>query len=214
MRKFPGFCLVLLFGCATLGRGSGEVDSTPLTEEYKKFRGKKRLLYIQNFDNRTYSPQLTGRLKDKVQFAFARSASLIVVTEKKQADLILYGKIQLYAEEPGVYDRSSSPLTYNLTIVVSTKMRAREEKADAAKKKNEIELDSLIEQHDIRYMTSYNIGEPLYETRYTAEDRLLEGVADRIVSSTYEPENVDVPGLRGTGSASERKPESLEIQRK
>lgn len=179
---------LFVLGCATLGRGSGEVDSKPLTEDYKKFRAeKKRLLYIQNFDNRTYSPQLTGRLKEKLQFAFARSASLNVITEKDQADLILYGKIELYAEEPGVYDRTSMPLTYNLIIVASAKLRARHGQPEGDKKKRAVELDTMYEQHEIRYMTSYNVGEPLYETRYTAEERMLEGLADRIVNAMYEP---------------------------
>lgn len=173
--------LIIALGCASLGHGTSEVDSAPLTEQYKKFRAQKRRLYIQNFDNRTYSPQLTGRLKEKLQFAFSRSASLNVITDKDQADLVLYGKIELYAEEPGVYDRSSSPLTYNLTIIVTTRMRARE------KKKSETETDSMLEQHEIRYLTTYNVGQPLFETRYMAEDRMLEGLADRIVSVTYEP---------------------------
>lgn len=190
--KLSAVFLVLLSACASLGRGQGEVDSTPLSEDYKKFRTQRRLLYIQNFDNRTYSPQLTGRLKDKLQLAFARSASLNITQEKSLADLVLYGKIQVYGEEPGVFDRSSSPLTYNLTIIVSTRMRAREQKAESTKQKDAAELDTMYEQHDIRYMTSYNIGEPLYETRYVAEERLLEGLADRIVSSTYEPEKTEV----------------------
>ena len=185
-RGYPTFGLLLLLNCASLGRGTSETDSTPITDEYKKFRGQKRLLYIQNFENRTYSPQLTGRLKEKLQFAFARSASLVVVTEKEQADVILYGKIQLYAEEPGVFDRGAMPLTYNLTIIASTRMRARDKKAAT-------ESDEMLEQHDIRYMTTYNIGEPMYETRYMAEDRMLEGLADRIVSLTYEPEKIETP---------------------
>jgi Lipopolysaccharide-assembly len=190
--KISPALLVLFLGCATLGRGVGEIDSTPLTDEYKKFRAKKRALYIQNFDNRTYSPQLTGRLKEKLQFAFARSASLNVITEKDQADLVLYGKIELYAEEPGVYDRGSMPLTYNLTIIVSTRMRARELNPPVKSKKIEKESESMYEQHDIRYMTTYNIGEPLFETRYIAEERMLEGLADRIVSAMYEPESLEV----------------------
>ncbi len=194
LRFFAGICpavFLIFFGCATLGSGVGEIDSTPLTDEYKKFRGKKRLLYIQNFDNRTYSPQLTGRLKEKLQFAFARSASLNVITEKNEADLILYGKIELYAEEPGVYDRGSMPLTYNLTIIVSTRMRARERNIPAKTKKAESESESMYEQHDIRYMTSYNVGEPLFETRYMAEERMLDGLADRIVNAMYEPASLN-----------------------
>lgn len=187
-RVNPAYFIFVL-GCATLGRGAGEVDSKPLTEDYKKFRAeKKRLLYIQNFDNRTYSPQLTGRLKEKLQFAFARSASLNVITEKDQADLILYGKIELYAEEPGVYDQTAMPLTYNLIIVASAKLRARQGRAEGDKKKREVELDTMYEQHDIRYLTSYNVGEPLFETRYAAEERMLEGLADRIVNAMYEPQ--------------------------
>ncbi|MFO1469420.1 MAG: LPS assembly lipoprotein LptE [Turneriella sp.] len=172
------FLLSAVAGCASFKHGFSDVESMPITEQYKEFRKTRRQLYIQNFDNRTYSPQLTGRLKEKLQFAFMRRQSLAVTPEKDKAELVLYGKILLYTEEPGVYDRSSSPLTYNLTLVASMKLRAR-----AAIETSEGES----EEHTVRYTTTYSIGEPLYESRYTAEERLLEGVADRLVSSTYEP---------------------------
>ena len=176
-------CVSVLFflaglRCATMKHGFSDAESEPISDKYKDYRRVRRQLYIQNFDNRTYSPQLTGRLKEKLQFAFTRKQSLTVTPEKDKAELVLYGKILLYTEEPGVYDRSSSPLTYNLTLVVSTRMRAR-----AAKEESEGES----EQHTVRYTTTYSVGEPLYETRYTAEERLLEGVADRLVNATYEP---------------------------
>lgn len=165
-------------GCATLKHGFSDAESEPISEKYKEFRKTRRQLYIQNFDNRTYSPQLTGRLKEKLQIAFTRKQSLAVTPEKDKAELVLYGKILLYTEEPGVYDRSSSPLTYNLTMVASMKLRARSITESS---------EGESEQHTVRYTTTYSIGEPLYETRYTAEERLLEGMADRLVNATYEP---------------------------
>ncbi|AFM12425.1 LPS assembly lipoprotein LptE [Turneriella parva] len=166
------------FGCATLSKGFGDTESEPLTLEYRKFRSARRLLYIQNFDNRTFSPQLTGRLKDKLQVAYTRLSSVVVTPDKKAAQLILYGKILFYAEEPGVFDRSAAPLTYNLSIVASVRIRARGEGEEDTQP---------YEQHTVRYATTYSAGEPLFESRYTAEERLLDGLADRIVNATYEP---------------------------
>lgn len=186
MRRRGGCLIVCLciVSCSSLARGFSQTDSAPLTEDYKKYRSQRRLLYIQNFENRTYSPHLTGRLKDKLQIGYTRLASLSVIPEKKVADLILYGKILMYTEEAGVFDRASAPLSYNLTIVASFRIRARANSEDE-------EVPS--EQHTIRYTTSYSVGEPMYETRFTAEERMLEGLADRIVSTTYEPENMEVP---------------------
>ena len=178
LRRGWPILLVVVTACSSLNRGfAGE--SEPISEKYKEFRKKKRLLYIQNFDNRTYSPQLTGRLKEKMQVAFSRSASLTVISEKSKADLVVYGKILLYNEEPGVYDRASAPLSYNLTIVASMTIRAR-----GANEQSE----APSEQHTVSYTTTYAIAEPLFESRYTAEDRLLEGLADRLVNMTYEPQ--------------------------
>lgn len=191
MRTVVCRCIVFLSlaavsACATLSRGQSEVDALPLSENYKKFRAARRSLYIQNFENRTYSPQLTGRLKEKLQYAFTRKPSLTVTPEKKDAELILYGKILMYAEEPGVYDRYSQPLNFNLTMVASVKLRvSKNAQKDGAK---ETELDPMSEEITVRYMTSYNKGEPFFEQRFTAEERLLDGLADRIVNSTYEPE--------------------------
>lgn len=178
-RLMPG---VLLFGvahCASLARAGTAVESEPLSESYRQFRGKTRQLYIQNFDNRTFSPQLTGRLKEKLQVAFSRSVSLNITADKDRAELILYGKILQYSEEPGVYDRAAGPLTYNLSIVASFRLRARTA--------TETE-EAPYEQHTIRYQTAYSVGEPMYETRFTAEERMLEGLADRMAATAYEPE--------------------------
>lgn len=165
--------------CASLAQGRAQVESEPLSESYRQFRGKKRLLYIQNFDNRTYAPQLTGRLKEKLQIAFSRSASLTITPDKNKAELIMHGKILHYSEEPGVYDRAAGPLTYNLAIVASFRLRARTT--------TETE-ETPYEQHTIRYMTAYSVGEPMFETRFAAEDRLLEGLADRMLATAYDPE--------------------------
>lgn len=170
--------LALIQACATLRSGFADTESEPLTPEYRKFRGERRLLYIQNFENRTFSPQLTGRLKDKLQVAYSRLSSVGVTTDKKAAQLIMYGKILFYAEEPGVYDRSAAPLTYNLSIVASMRIRARSQGEDDLQP---------YEQHTVRYSTTYSAGEPLFESRYTAEERLLDGLADRMVNATYEP---------------------------
>jgi hypothetical protein len=180
------FLPFFFLSCSSFGSGRAEIDSAPLSEKYKKFREKPRRLYIQNFDNRTYSPQLTGRLKEKLQLAYTRLQSLAVTPDKGRADLVLYGKIEQYVEDPGVFDRNSQPLSYNLTMIVSVRLRAR------GASTREEDTNDLTEQHDLAYMTSYNIGEPFYETRYTAEERLLEGLADRIVSSTYEPKPEEV----------------------
>lgn len=177
--------LTLRSSCANLGRGIANVNSGPISDQYKSFRQKKRLLYIQNFDNRTYSPQLTGRLKDKLMNSFSRSVSLKLTEDKEKAEVVLYGKIIGYAEEPGVYDNAtSSPSTYNLTVVVATRMRARSQSTKD-------DIDPLTEEHSISYMTTYNPSAPLYETRFDAEDRMLQGIADRIVGSTYEPDIVE-----------------------
>ena len=174
----PCITLASLVHCASLGRGNAEIESEALSESYRQFRGKTRLLYIQNFDNRTYSPQLTGRLKEKLQVAFSRSASLTITPDKNKAKLIMYGKILQYSEEPGVYDRAAGPLTYNLAIVASFRLRARA---------NTETEEAPYEQHTIRYMTAYSVGEPMFETRFTAEDRMLEGLADRMAATAYEP---------------------------
>jgi len=165
--------------CASLGKGGGDTEATPLTNQYKTFRSVRRQLYIQNFENRSYAPQLTGRLKDKLQSAFARIASLTVTAEKEKADAVLYGKILLYGEEPAVFDRASMPISYNLTIVATTRLRA--------KTVNE-EGEAPEEQLTVRATTVYYAGEPVFEQRFTAEERLLENLADRIANSTYETE--------------------------
>ncbi len=177
-RRLPVLALVSVFHCASLATGNAEIDSEPLSESYRQYRRKPRLLYIQNFDNRTYSPQLTGRLKEKLQIAFSRSASLTITPDKNKAELILYGKILQYSDEPGVYDRAAGPLTYNLAIVASFRLRARA---------NTETEEAPYEQHTIRYVTAYSVGEPMFETRFTAEERMLEGLADRMAAVAYEP---------------------------
>ncbi|HRP69815.1 MAG TPA: LPS assembly lipoprotein LptE [Turneriella sp.] len=177
---YPAF-LVYLAACASLAQGNGTVNSQPLTDAYKNYRSqKKHSLYIQNFDNRTYAPQLTGRLKAKLQIALASSASLYITDDKNNADLVLYGKILLYGEEPTQFSAMNQAPAFNLVIAASIKLRARVEEKAAQE-------EILYEQHDIQFSTMYNTGDPYFETRFTAEERLLDGLANRIANIIFDP---------------------------
>lgn len=181
MQKFwrvSPFFAFALFGCA-FAKGGWQKDATfTPSAPYAAYRSINRTVYIQNFENRTLAPHLTGILNEKIQTNLTRLRTLTVTDKKDAADLILYGKILLYLEEPGVFDRSNTPLTYNLTAAASFRLQTRE--------RTEKTVD-LYEDHEATYSTTYSAGEPLFESRSMAEERLMEGLAERIVNSLYEP---------------------------
>lgn len=169
---------VVLIFCECAGLPNRE-SSSPLSESYRQYRRHHNLLYIHNFDNRTYAPQLTGRLKEKVQRAFLRHRSLVVTTEKEKAELFLTGTIHHYSEEIAIYDRIAGPKSFNLEIIASFRIRARTTNGSEAP----------AEEHTVRFMTNYSLAEPFFESRFVAEERLLEGLAERMVDLAWTPEN-------------------------
>jgi len=181
------FYITIFFckSCVSLTQQNSDTTAAPLSEQYKAYRvQKKRSLYIQNFDNRTFTPQLTGRLKEKLQAVLSTSSSMYTTDDKKTADLVLYGKILGYTEEPTGFGRTSQTPAFNLYIGASIYLRAQHEISDNTD-------DSFSERHEVQYSTMYNTGEPFFDTRFSAEERLLEGLANRIANILYDPRIVE-----------------------
>lgn len=132
-------------------------------------------LYIHHFDNRSYDGQVITRLKEKLQVAFMQDGRLKVLPEKKEADLFLYGTVGLYKQIPSSYDRFGQPVRFQLSIIVKMKVRVNPAKGE----------DVFLDNRVVRYDTTYSPRVAPFETRFSAEERLLIGLTDRIVQTTF-----------------------------
>lgn len=143
---------------------------------------KYRSIYIHHFDNRSFSGDMVSRLKERLQQAYARDGRLKMATDKKKADLFLYGEIGQFVEAPTAHDQFGEPLTYLITMVVSIKIRVNPEKFPNASGRDSV----LLENRIIRFDISYAPRTPPFETRFVAQERMLTGICDRIVYTSFE----------------------------
>jgi len=145
---------------------------------------KYKLLYIQNFDNRSNFGGVTGRLKEKLLIAVDRDGRLKITPDKEQADLVLYGQVMLYGDRPSIMDNFSEPLVYNLTVLTSIKLRI-----NLRKHSDEIKNDGvLIDQKLVRSDATFSPRQPPFETKFEAEETLLDVLANRIVMALFGDE--------------------------
>lgn len=161
---------------STLDKTIGSVDGEEIIPL------KYRTIYIHHFDNRSFSGDMVSRLKERLQQSYSRDARLKMVTEKDKADLFMYGEIGNFVEAPTAHDQFGEPLTYLLTIIVSVKIRVNPVKFPDATGRDSV----LLENRIVRFDTTYAPRLPPFETRFIAQERMLTGLCDRIVYTSFE----------------------------
>lgn len=143
---------------------------------------KYTTIYIHLFDNRTYSSDAVHRLKEKIQISYNRDGKLKVTPEKAKAELWLYGEVSLFTQTPLNYDNFGQPVSYAITIICSIKVRENPVKNTDNNPPDGVLLDTKI----VRFDTTYSPRIAPFETKFIAEERLLDGVSDRIIFTSFQ----------------------------
>ncbi|MDH5718131.1 MAG: LPS assembly lipoprotein LptE [Spirochaetia bacterium] len=140
-----------------------------ITQNYKT-------IYVYNFANSTYHAHLTERLKEKIRNELNLDGRLKVIDNKKEADLLLLGNIEQYKHIPSYFDNFGQPKRFLMTIQTRIWVRINPK----------IDNAMLLEKRYVRYDTSYSILDSAHETEYTAIERLLDTLAQRITLTVFE----------------------------
>ncbi|MDH4262506.1 MAG: LPS assembly lipoprotein LptE [Spirochaetia bacterium] len=138
----------------------------PISRKYKS-------IYVHNFENTSYEGDLTGETKEILTQKMALQKRFKVEPDKANADVWLYGKIEYYKLIPRDIDQFGKPGRYNMTVVATIWVRPNPKVSD----------ETIFDKKSIRYDTFYSPEQPPFETEFTAKQRVVEGLCDRIVNT-------------------------------
>jgi len=177
MRKYHySFYLFFLivpvfFSCQSADVKDGDKNS--IVDGDETIPRKYKTIYIHNFENSSFEGDLTGEVKDMLSQKMGLQKRFQIESDKTNADVWLYGKIEYYKLMPRDIDEFGKPARYNMTIVTTIWVRPN----------NKISDESILDKKVIRFDTFYAPYQPPYETEFTAKQRVISGLCDRIVNT-------------------------------
>ena len=148
----------------------------------RQFKGEKnspktyQTIFIHSFHNRSLRGILSSRLKEKLEIAYNTDGKLQVSSDKKAAGVWLYGDILRYQKIPLRFNQLNQVVTYRLEVIVSIKVILNPYYGDRI----------LLARRDIRYDIYYDPLEIPYVSEFSANERLLDGLVDRIIYISLE----------------------------
>jgi hypothetical protein len=138
----------------------------PVSRKYKS-------IYIHNFENTSYEGDLTGEVKEALVQKMGLQQRFKLEPDKANADVWLYGKIEYYKLMPRDIDQFGKPSRYNMTVIATIWVRPNSKNSD----------EMIYDKKSIRFDTFYSPDQPPFETEFTAKQRVIAGLCDRIVSA-------------------------------
>ena len=133
-----------------------------------------RTIYISLFDNQSLRGEFTSRLQQKLQILVNTSGKLQLETDSTKAELILDGNITEYEQIPASYNQLYQVTAYIVSLTVDISLFKNV--------KNGTEI--LFENRDIRFDTRYYPLDSPYESEFIMQERLLDGIGERILYTT------------------------------
>jgi len=137
---------------------------------------KYKSIYIHNFENRSYVGELTGELKLALTQKMSLQPRFRLEMDKPSADIWLYGKIEHFNLAPRGIDQFGRTTRYVMTILATVWARPNPK----------VSQEQMFDKKTVRFDTFYSPEQPPYETEFTARQRTLNGLSDRIVMAVIK----------------------------
>ncbi|MCS6984392.1 MAG: LPS assembly lipoprotein LptE [Leptospiraceae bacterium] len=179
---FPLVYFLFVFQCSSPQERGGVEEALSSIDGEEVIPLKYRSIYIHHFDNRTFQADLVRRLRDRLQVTYQLDGRLKVAREKDEADLWLYGTVESYQENPVSFDNVGQPTQFWLTLIVSIRQRVNHLKFSELGEAESI----LLENRTIRFDTSWTPRLPPFESQFNAQERLILGISERILKTSFE----------------------------
>ncbi|MCB1324592.1 MAG: hypothetical protein H7A21_00405 [Spirochaetales bacterium] len=156
--------LVLLFVLSAC-LSPGSVDLSLFPED-------RRTLFLHNFTNESFQPDVNQELNEWVRRELERRENFRLTTEKDDAALWLYGEITLYRKEGRMFDNLRSPV--RVELIVGCRVRLRQHgQGDAGE-------GLVLVSRELGSRTEYSESEGFRESEFEARQRLLQDLAAQI----------------------------------
>jgi len=156
-------------------------DEATLKDALKESDGRQiipqkyKTIFIHNFINASSALTSTTLFQDRLHQFFLLDPRLAIVTKKEKGDIFLLGRIDKYQEIPIIIDSMGRTQKYKIFCEVSILVRVNPI----------IENDILLETRKVRFDIYYEPRALPYEDKYTAQERLFNGLSRRILLTTF-----------------------------
>lgn len=140
-----------------------------------------RTLYLHNFTNESFQPDVNVELNEWVRGELARRGNFFLRDERDQARLWLYGEITVYRREGRMYDNLRTPVRSELVIACRIRLRQNPARRDSGPQTATLLTRELAES------VHFSQDEGLRETEFDARQRLLRRLSAEI-ANTIEAE--------------------------
>ncbi len=84
--------------------------------------GDNRLMYVEQFANRTTEPYLENYITDQVVYQFSRSRMVSLTENRAASEVVLQGTVENFSTNAGSYDRVDRIVEYTASITVNAKL--------------------------------------------------------------------------------------------
>jgi hypothetical protein len=140
--------------------------------DLKEFPESSRTVFLQNFSNETYDPDVNVELNRILRNAIHMRRNFILTDDRTKARFHLHGELIVYRREGRMYDNYRNPARYMLAASVLIRMRENLNGTDAG------ELPVFTQE--ISSTIDYSVSEGFAETENQARTRLLEQLSAAI----------------------------------
>ncbi len=131
----------------------------------KEFPPESRTVYLQNFTNETFDPDVNTELNRILRETLHMRGNFILTENRQDARFIMSGQLYLYRREGRMYDNYRNPARYMLAAGVLIRL------SEGSRQLLSEELTSTVD---------YSVSEGYAETEYSARTRLLLQLSAKI----------------------------------
>lgn len=136
-----------------------------------------KTIYIHNFSNSTYDGSLIEQVNRAIIQSFSMDKRFHIESQKSDADLWLFGNIDLFLINPRGYDQFGQPRSYTMTLLLSIWVSGNIDR------KSDDDPDLIMEKKTIRYDLIYTPSPPVYDDEFIVKERLCQGIANRVLKT-------------------------------
>jgi hypothetical protein len=178
MKKTLLLILSIFLFTGTVCADSQEKDQYRVKEILKSSTGEPviprgaHMIYIQNFLNKSGREQIENRLVRRIEKLISMDGRLAVVDSHSKTDLILSGMVLSFAIQNLEFNKIGQPVKKRMRIAASINLV------------DKINMRTVFRKSAIESFTTYSDILPPVEKEFQVVNRVIDELAERIVSKT------------------------------
>jgi len=146
------------------------------TRDLSNYPVATRTLYLHNFTNESFQPDVNVELNRWVRSELGRRGNFLLQDERDDARLWLYGEITVYRREGRMFDNLRTPVRVELIVACRIRLRQNPAKTDGGPQ------TAVLLTREVAESVHFSQDEGLAEDEFEARQRLLRRLAAEIAN--------------------------------